>query len=153
MVNHTRKLRLVTGTLAVSIVALLTTPAHNLVQAGESGCSVTTIAGTYGFALNGLVSGSFNGNPQRIGNFFPLTAVGTFSYDGHGTSSRSYTASFGGQIFPNTDSGPYTINSDCTGTATYSDGTWNFVIVGHGKEIKAMNVSPGVAVQGILTRE
>jgi len=29
------------------------------------------------------------------------------------------------------------VNSDCTVSATYSDGTWNMVIIGDGKEIKA----------------
>jgi len=38
-------------------------------------------------------------------------------------------------------------------SATYSDGTWNMVIIGDGKEIKAMNASPGVVVQGVLTRQ
>jgi len=86
-----------------------------------------------------LVSGSFKGQPQRIGAFFPLAAAGTFSFDGHGNAFRSFTLSFGGQIFPgSSDSGPYTVKSDCTASATFSDGTWNMVIVGRGKEIKAI---------------
>lgn len=153
MVAHTLKIRLALTSLALTALVLLIIPAQRKVQASE-GCSASTVAGVYGFALDGLVSGSFSGNPQRIGDFFPLTAVGTFSFDGHETSSRSYSASFGGQpLLNNSDSGPYTVNSDCTGSATYSDGTWNFVIIGHGREIKAMNVSPGVAVQGVLTRQ
>ncbi|HST12873.1 MAG TPA: hypothetical protein VLL05_21020, partial [Terriglobales bacterium] len=73
--------------------------------------------------------------------------------DGRGTASRSLTVSFGGAIFPVTDSGPYTVNSDCTLSATYSDGTWNMVIIGRGKEIKAINTAPGTAVQGVLTKQ
>jgi hypothetical protein len=61
--------------------------------------------------------------------------------------------SFGGAVFPVRDSGPYTVNSDCTASATYSDGAWKMVIVGHGKEIKAMNTAPGTAVQAVLTRQ
>ncbi len=53
------------------------------------------------------------------------------------STSRSFTLSYGGAIFPVADSGPYTVNSDCTVSATYSDGTWNMVIIGDGKEIKA----------------
>jgi len=45
------------------------------------------------------------------------------------------------------------VNSDCTVCATYSDGTWNMVIIGDGKEIKTMNPSPGVVMQGVLTRQ
>ena len=35
------------------------------------------------------------------------------------------------------------MNRDCTLSATYSDGTWSMVIIGRGKEIKAMNTAPG----------
>ena len=45
------------------------------------------------------------------------------------------------------------MNRDCTLSATYSDGTWSMVIIGRGKEIKAMNTAPGTAVQGILTKQ
>lgn len=134
-------------------LALLLAGKQGIVQASP-GCTASTIAGAYGFAINGLVSGSFNGQPQRVGAFFPLAAAGTFSFDGRGNAFRSFTLSFGGQISPGTsDSGPYTVNSDCTGVATFSDGTWNMVIVGRGKEIKAINATPGVVVEGVLTRQ
>jgi hypothetical protein len=147
--------RALLGITIVTIVslALVIVGQHNVAQANDEGCNASTIKGAYGFAIAGLVSASFNGNAQQVGEFFPLAAEGTFSFDGHGTSSRSATVSFGGQIFPLSDSGPYTVNSDCTVSATYSDGTWNMVIIGHGKEIKAMNATPGVAVEGILTRQ
>jgi len=115
------------------------------------GCTASTIAGAYGFAINGLASVSFNGQPQRVGAFSPLAAAGTFSFDGRGNAFRSFTLSFVDK-FP-LDSGPYTVNSDCTGFATFSDGTWNMVIVGRGKEIKAINATPGVVVEGVLTRQ
>lgn len=152
MLTNTYKSRLAIGTLVIGALIGVVIPTHNLVHASE-GCSATTIAGTYGFALDGLVSGSFNGNPQLVGRFYPLAAVGTFSFNGEATSSRSYTVSFGGQISQNSDSGPYHVNPDCTASATYSDGTWNFVIVGKGREIKAMNASGGGVVQGVLTRQ
>jgi len=139
--------------VTIMALAVVIVGQHNVAQASDEGCNASTIKGAYGFAIGGLVSPSFNGNAQPIGEFFPLAAEGTFSFDGHGTSSRSATLSFGGQIFPLSDSGPYTVNSDCTVSATYSDGTWNMVIIGHGKEIKAMNASPGVAVEGVLTRQ
>jgi hypothetical protein len=149
----TRKALLCIAMVAGTGLALLIAGPHEVAQAASEGCGVSTIAGVYGIATAGLVSASFSGNAQRIGGFYPLTAVGTYSFDGHGTSARSLTVSFGGQIFPVSDSGPYTVNSDCSASATYSDGTWNLVIIGHGKEIKAMNTSPGVAVQGILSRQ
>ena len=139
--------------VAIMTLALAMVAHRNVVQASDDGCNASTIKGAYGFAIGGLVSSSFSGNPQQIGEFVPLAATGTFSFDGHGAASRSLTLSYGGAVFPVSDSGPYTVNADCTVSATYSDGTWNMVIIGHGKEIKAMNASPGAVVQGILTRQ
>lgn len=152
MLRNTRKLGLGMSILATGALIAIFMPTH-VVHANEPACSASTITGSYGFALDGLVSGSFNGNPQLVGRFYPLAAVGTFSFDGGTTSSRSYTVSFGGQVSQNSDSGPYNVNPDCTGSATYSDGTWNFVIVRDGREIKAMNASGGAVVQGVLTRQ
>jgi hypothetical protein len=139
--------------VTIMALAMVIVGQHNVVQASDEGCNASTIKGVYGFALGGLLSPSFSGQPQQIGEFVPLAAAGTFSFDGHGTTSRSAQLSFGGAVFPVSDSGPYTVNSDCTASATYSDGTWNMVIIGHGKEIKAMNTAPGTVVQGVLTRQ
>jgi hypothetical protein len=139
--------------VTILVLAIVVVGQHDVARASEEGCNNSTIKGAYGFAIGGLASPSFSGQPQQIGEFVPLAGVGTFSFDGNGTTSRSLTLSYGGAIFPVSDSGPYTVKSDCTASATYSDGTWNLVIVGHGKEIKAMNASPGVAVQGVLTRQ
>jgi hypothetical protein len=45
------------------------------------------------------------------------------------------------------------VNRDCSMSATYSDGTWSMTIIGRGKEIKAINTSPGTAVQGTLSKQ
>lgn len=124
----------------------------DVVQAAD-GCADSTIAGIYGFALDGLVSNSYKGTPQRIGAFLPLAAVGTFSFDGHGNVSRSYTLSIGGQLSPGSDSGPYKVHSNCTGSAVFPDGTWKIVVVDHAKQIKAMNATPGILVEGVLTKQ
>ena len=134
------------------MVALIRTASHDVVKA-DPGCNDATIAGTYGFALTGLVSPSFKGLPQRIGEFIPLAAAGTFSFDGNGNASRSFTLSFGGQISPGHDSGPYKVNSGCKGSATFSDGTWRMVVIDHGREIKVINATPGVLVEGVLTQQ
>ena len=139
-------------TFGVTALSLILTGQHERAAASE-GCNDSTIAGTYSFALDGLVSATFNGQPQYVGHFLPLTAVGTFTFDGTGMASRSYTASFGGAVSSNSDSGPYSVSPDCTASGTFSDGNWSMVIVGHGREIKAMNATPGVAVQGTLSRE
>src|SRR3977135_123335 len=95
---------------------------------------------------DGFVSSNISGQPQQIGDFIPIAFAGTFSFDGHGVASRAATLSFGGVINPFTDSGTYTVNSDCTGSAVFPGAgeTWNLVIVGHGKEIKTLNATSGI---------
>jgi hypothetical protein len=139
--------------LTIVALAVVIVGQHNVALASDEECNAATIKGTYGFALGGLASPSFSGQPQQIGEFVPLAAAGTFSFDGSGTSSRSAILSFGGASFPVNDSGPYTVKADCTVSATYSDGTWHMVTIGHGREIKAMNTAPGVVVQAVLTRQ
>jgi len=134
--KRTHKSVLGISIVTIMVLAVAIVGQHNVAQAKEEGCRASTIAGVYGFAIGGLASSSFSGQPQQIGEFVPLAAAGTFSFDGHGTTSRSFTLSYGGAIFPVTDSGPYTVNSDCTVSATYSDGTWNMVIIGEAKRSK-----------------
>jgi hypothetical protein len=38
------------------------------------------------------------------------------------------------------------------GSAVFPDGTWEIVIVDDGKQIKAMNATPGIAVEAVLTK-
>jgi len=138
---------------AMVALAVLMVGRHNVAQANDDGCNASTVRGVYGIATSGYVSNTFNGNPQQVGRFFPLAAAGTFSFDGRGNTSRSLMASFGGATFPISDTGTYTVNADCSMSATYSDGTWSMTIIGRGKEIKAINTAPGTAVQGVLTKQ
>lgn len=113
----TRNRLLFVSVEAVLVIGLLLTTNHEIVRA-EAGCNGTPIAGTYGFAINGLLSPSFKGQPQQIGAFIPLAAVGTFTFDGDGQAARSFILSVGGQIGPAHDSGPYRVNANCKGSAT-----------------------------------
>ena len=151
--QRTRRSLLAIAIVTTTALALVMVGHRNVAQANDEGCNASTVKGAYGFAIGGFVSTTFSGNPQQVGEFVPLAAAGTYSIDGQGTSSRAFTASFGGAVFPTSDSGPYTVNQDCTLSATYSDGTWSMVILGRGKEIRAMNTAPGTAVQGALTKQ
>ena len=138
----------------VVAVSLIIMAGRNQAEAG-AGCTASTIAGSYGFAIDGLVTPVFKGEPQHIDNFIPGALAGTFSFDGQQTVSRAYTLSIGGLLIPINDSSTYTVNSDCTGSAIFSDvgETWNLVIVNGGREIKAMDATPGFVVAGVLTRQ
>ena len=84
-------------------------------DAAAAGCSEATLKGTYLFAYNGLiVSGDQKG---------PFATAGTDVYDGNGHVRSVYTVSGNGKIFRFNVTGTYTVKSDCTGKARYSDGT------------------------------
>lgn len=155
-IRHLKPLtRAIIGLTTFAMVATF-----SLISAGVStkaqaaaGCSASTIAGTYVFDLRGFLSPSFSGDSQTTGDFFPVAAAGTWSFDGQNTSSRALVASVGGKTFPLNDSGPYTVNSDCTASATFADGIWYMVIAAKGKEIRIVNSTGGRAVAAALTRE
>lgn len=143
--------------LAVPVLALVSVlmviVGHRTTLRAESGCGPSRVAGPYGFAVNGLFSPA--ATPQPIGNFIPLAAAGTLSFDGRSNVARSLTVSFGGAVSQITDSGNYTIGSNCTGSAVFpGDGeTWALVEVSSGKEIKFTIATSGHVLAGTLTRQ
>ena len=104
-------------------------------------CSLETLKGGYGLTFNSLVtSGPV---PAKINAFIPVAGVGTETFDGNGNLSLSETVSFGGQVVPLMTTGTYTVNPDCTGSLQTSAAHVNFVIVHHGKEIRAISTDQG----------
>jgi hypothetical protein len=85
-------------------------------KADGAKCSEATLDGTYLFAQNGV---ELKGNDQR-----PFALAGYEVFDGNGKVKGVDSSNFNGEITRNERfSGTYTVNADCTGTATYSDGT------------------------------
>jgi hypothetical protein len=85
-------------------------------KADGAKCSEATLDGTYLFAQNGV---ELKGNDQR-----PVALAGYEVFDGNGKVKGVDSSNFNGEITRNERfSGTYTVNADCTGTATYSDGT------------------------------
>jgi hypothetical protein len=70
-------------------------------------CKLSGVAGTYGYTTSGTI--------PTIG---AVAAVGHVTLDASGNLTGAQTASFNGAIVPETLSGTYTVNSDCTGSAT-----------------------------------
>ena len=106
--------------LVVGATALLTTVgagnAKNEDASSRAKCSVATLKGTYLFAQNGV---EIKGDEQR-----PVAIAGYEVFDGNGKVKGVDSSNFNGEITRNERfSGTYTVNADCTGTATYSDGT------------------------------
>ncbi len=145
-----RKLRL---SRALVIVILLTLVALALVLTkpaavkAQTGCSVT-LSGGYGYAWHGFFP-SHPGLP--VTGWVPFATSGIRTYAGDGSLSGSQTSNLAGSVFPEAYTGTYTVNSDCTGSATlyFPRGeivTENFTIVDGGKEIERIATPQGSGV-------
>jgi hypothetical protein len=129
--------------IAVAAGALLLTLAPKVSAA--RGCSSASIIGTFGYTHTGTrIDG---GNPG------PRAEVGTFTADGHGNLTGSKTKSENGTITQGvTFTGTYSVNSDCTGSATItnSDGDVRHVdlVILKNHEINWIQTDDGRAATG-----
>jgi hypothetical protein len=145
--------------IAVAVAALLVGGAAGwklvrpLGAKAQSGCSLSSFQGSFGNQYNGFIF-PFPGAPAMV----PIADVGHVIVDGNGNYSSSDTFSVNGLIVRTTQSGTYTVNSDCTGTSTGKDSlgsiiTTAFVIVNGGAQINAVYTDIGVSVSTVLTRQ
>ena len=81
-----------------------------MVRADEGTCSLATAAGSYGFTLTG-------GLLSPTGSV-PLAAVGRVTLTAQGNVSGTEARNAGGTFANETLTGTFTVNPDCTGTAT-----------------------------------
>ena len=102
----------------------------------EHGCTLATLKGQFGAAINGTVIG-----------FGALAASGLTNFDGAGHFSIDATTDVAGMVFPAPSTGMYTVNENCTGRASDSNGdSISFVLVGDrgNEEIMAIETSPSL---------
>lgn len=110
----------------------------------QGGCSLATLMGNYGFTSSGFTTP----NHSVKGTEVPFAVVGGGNFDGAGNFSINYTLAIRGGISQGlTTSGTYTVNSDCTGTATFTAGaaagtTEDMVVVGGGAEVFQIITTP-----------
>ena len=78
-------------------------------NAADKGCSNITIAGTFSRQDTGTILASPGGTS-------PWALVGTFTFDGNGNVTGATTSVAFGKNGRGTQTGTYTVNSDCTGT-------------------------------------
>jgi hypothetical protein len=102
-----------------------------------------TLRGTYMVTGGGTIAG--------VG---PVSAVGTITYDGKGNSVNTFTVSVNGAISRGvTVTGPYTVNRDCTGSLTQSDGTnYDMVVAPDGSTVFWIETDTGTVVSGTEVR-
>jgi len=114
-------------------------------------CTIHSARGTYGFALLGTL---------------PIAGLvstgGATTFDGQGNQSGRFAVITSVSVEQFTFSGKYTVNSDCTGTATlvispplFGAGTVHLSAVGtnNNTELKWLVTDPGIFVAGTLTKQ
>lgn len=112
-------------------------------------CTLSTISGPYGYAISGLLSVS--------GKLTPFADYGSLVADGNGSFTGFSSESTGGTIASRTLSGSYSINANCSGTATFTDSLGNTLhvavtVVDNGGEIQFIQTDSGTVVSGTAQR-
>jgi hypothetical protein len=79
------------------------------------GCSLATFKGKYALFGEGTITGQIPGFPPPP---FPAAHIGIFAADGAGNFSGADTNSIAGMVVPGTFTGTYTVDPDCTESAT-----------------------------------
>lgn len=117
----------------------------------QSGCSLSTLKGSYGILDSGFSATGTHGSAQ-----FPVGAVGVMTFDGDGNTTGSFASSFNGKSTSDIPyTGTYTVNSVCSGLMTSTDGADNFAfaIVSGGTDVLATDVSPGTTASLELKKQ
>jgi hypothetical protein len=109
-------------------------------------CTLGKISGEYGYTFSGALF-------QPGGAKLDVAAAGMFALEEDGTMTGADSISLNGQVIPRTYQGRFTINPDCTGTATLTDTlgqTVNLraVFVDNRSEIRFVQTDPGTVIVG-----
>jgi hypothetical protein len=132
-------------TFTVAAVIALALGIAPTAKADDKGCSNASLQGTYAYTSTGSIL-----SPPEIAG--PIAEVGTQTFDGRGTTTAVATISASGTIVPLTITGTYTVNSDCTGTATLQVAPFGatvhvyFVIDDTWNEFQAIETEPGFVI-------
>lgn len=100
--------------ISVPSVKYAATPPVVHAQETGSGCSLSSLKGSYGLDRQGMLVTSILGLPAPA----PWGEVAFENFDGAGSFYGKATVNAGGAVVSGTVTGTYTISSDCTGTKT-----------------------------------
>ncbi len=142
-----RSLVLASLAICFALALVLTKPAH--VVKAQSGCTVATLSGSYGYLLQAFF---LPHERTPVASALVAAEIGVQTYDGTGNTSGSETVNGAGTIFHRTYTGTYSVNPDCTGSVTLNldNGvtvTGSFTIVDGGKEIEVLNTTTSGPVE------
>jgi hypothetical protein len=130
-------IRVVVGTILLSTATISLACSHSPTAPSVVGCSTDTLRGSYGSQRNGQTA---------PGTAF--TAVGLATFDGVGHLTEQMTVSTNGVFSTTSQSGGYTMGSDCTGTLTDTNGNTvsNLTMVHGNDQVIGMSLAPGSSV-------
>lgn len=142
--------------VAAALVVLIATiaPTTSKSQHGlrpvyaQSGCTDTTLTGNYAVIGPGFVTPAA-AKTVSASQDVPIAIVGVLAFDGAGKVSFTFTLAVNGVISQGlTSSGAYTVNSDCTGSISFTSGAaagvaFNTAIIGGGTEVFAIQTNSG----------
>jgi hypothetical protein len=127
-------------------IAVLTAGAlAPMATAQDKGCTNASLQGTYAYTSTGTITA-----PPDIAG--PIAEVGSQYFDGKGNTTATATISASGQIQALTITGTYTVNPDCTGTASLQVSPFDitvdvlFVVDDSGNGFQAMETDAGLVI-------
>ena len=125
--------------LALALVASSTLMSH------ASTCTNSTIRGSYAFTIHGQV---FLPN----GSTLLIDGLAKTTFDGNGNLTRLDAIAVNGNVAPGwaSNTGTYSVNPDCTGTFTVTNGNQppvhlQMIVAQSGNTIHDMVIDPGIA--------
>ena len=138
-------------TFTLAALAVLVLSIAPTAKAGDKGCSNVTLIGTFSRADTGFVLAP----AAAVG---PTALVGTFTFDGNGNLTGAFTSSQQGHIGHGTQTGTYTVNTDCTGTIVVkgsgpNSSHYSFVIddSGNGFQYICTDSDPSIPLSVFIT--
>ena len=126
---------------AITALALGVSPAAS----ADNTCSNSTLHGNYAQKGTGVITAP----PDQAG---PFANVGTLNFDGKGGLTGNLVVSQNGATSQVTETGTYTVNSDCTGTYTVQIDPFGFTsqaffaIDEGGNEVQIIATDPGSVI-------
>lgn len=108
----------------------------------QTACSVATLSGSYAVSSSGSYTA---GSPVGVG---PFAAVGRFVADGRGGFTLNEAINANGNVLLNqSQTGTYTMGSDCSGDLTFSTGEKaHIVLADGGKSFRTVYTLPAYVV-------
>ncbi len=129
----------------ISLLLLTFTLAASSTLTAHAGCSNATIQGTYAFTIHGTILNS-------DGSTLLIDGLAKTTFDGKGNLTQLDAVAINGNVAPGwaSNTGTYTVNPDCTGTFTVTNGSQSpvhlqMIIARSGNTIHDMVTDPGFA--------